>query len=158
MKWRCSRESDTARAARTGEWPEALRTHAASCPVCRDVALVAAALGRDRRHLPADPPLASAGRIWWMAQLRARHAAAERAVRPISVMTLVAMAAAAPVVAGALASALPTLMSRLPELSIVSAVAGTGGHVSLVGATVVASAALAVLLLALTGLLRRADG
>ena len=73
-------------------------------------------------------------------------------------MTLVAMVAAAPVVAGALASALPTLMSRLPELSIVSAVAGTGGHVSLVGATVVASAALAFLLLALTGLLRRADG
>ena len=140
------RASRTPRARHaTGEWPEALRTHAASCPVCRDVALVAAALGRDRRHLPADPPLASAGRIWWMAQLRARHAAAERATRPISVMTLVAIAVAAPVAAGALASVLPFVGSWLAELRL----AEFGGYATLSGMTVAVSAGLAVLLLAL---------
>jgi len=154
MRWGCVRESDVARAASAGEWPEDLRAHTLECPVCRDVALVAAALGRDRHRLPTEPPASDAGRIWWMAQLRARRTAAERAVRPISVMTLVAIAVAA----GALASALPTVLSRLPELSVVSAVAGICGHVSLAGATVAASAALAFLLLALTGLLTRADG
>ena len=158
MRWGCVRESDVARAASAGEWPEDLRAHTLECPVCRDVALVAAALGRDRHRLPTEPPASDAGRIWWMAQLRARRTAAERAVRPISVMTLVAIAVAAAVAAGALASALPTVLSRLPELSVVSAVAGIGGHVSLAGATVAASAALAFLLLALTGLLTRADG
>ena len=85
MRWRCLRESDTARAARTGEWPEQVRAHTADCPVCRDVALVAGVVDV-RRNLPAEPPMAAAGRVWWMAQLRARRAAAERALRPTSVM------------------------------------------------------------------------
>ena len=149
MKWRCARESATARAASAGEWPEALRTHAASCPVCRDVALVATALGRDRRCLPVDPPVANAGRIWWIAQLRARRTAAERALRPISVMELIAMAATVPVAAGALATALPVVTSWLAELRVVPAVAEFGGYVTLPAITVAASAGLALLLLAL---------
>ena len=157
MRWGCARESDSARAASAGEWPEDLRAHTLECPVCRDVALVAAALGRDRRHLPADPPMAGAGRIWWMAQLRARRAAAERAVRPISVMTLVAIAVAAAVATGALASALPTVASWWPDLRAVSAVAEIGRYATLPGVTVAASAAFAFLLLALTGLLTRAE-
>ena len=158
MRWGCARESDTARAASAGEWPEDLRAHTLECPVCRDVALVAAALGRDRHRLPTEPPASDAGRIWWMAQLRARRAAAERAVRPISVMTLVASAVAAAVAAGALASALPTVASWLPDLRALSGVAGIGRYATLSGVTVAASAALAFLLLALTGLLTRADG
>ena len=157
MRWRCASESDTARAARAGEWPEALRTHAADCRVCRDVALVATALDRDRRQLSADLLPASAGHIWWVAQLRARHAAAERALRPIWVMTLVAIAASAPVAAGALASALSTVASWLSDLRVVSAVAGIGGYATLPVLTVAASTALAFLLLALTGLSTRAD-
>ena len=149
MKWWCSRESDTARAASAGEWPEELLAHAADCPVCRDVALVAAALGRDRRRLPAEPRVANAGRIWWMAQLRARRAAAERAVRPISVMELVAIAVAVPVAARALASAVPVVATWLTELRVVSSVAGIEGYATLPGVTVAASAALAVLVLAL---------
>lgn len=158
MKWRCSRESDTARAARTGEWPEGLRAHVVDCPVCHDVALVAAALGRDQRRQPAEPPVASPGRVWWMAQLRARHGAVRRALRPISVMTLAAIAVVGPVAAGALVSALPTLVSWQPDLRVVSAVGELGGYVTLSGVTVAASAGLAFLLLALTGLLTRADG
>ena len=158
MKWRCACESDTARAVRTGEWPKALRKHAASCPVCRDVALVSAALDHDQRHLPADPPLAGAGRIWWTAQLRDRHATAERAVRPISVMTLVAMAVAVPVAASAVAATLPTVASWLAELHVVSAVAEIIVRGTLPGLAVAGSAALALLLFVIAHAVTGADG
>lgn len=157
MRWRCASESDTVRAARTGEWPERLRGHVADCPVCRDVALVAAALGRDRRCRPAEPPVASPGRVWWMAQLRARHTAAERALRPISVMEWTAVAATVPVAAGTLASVLPGVASWLAEFRVVPMIEGMGSYAAMPMA-VMAGAALAVLLLALTGLLTRADG
>ena len=149
MKWRCSRESDTARAASAGEWSEELRTHAADCSVCRDVALIAGAFGADRHHPPTDLPVASAGRIWWMAQLRARHTAADRALRPISVTELVAIAVMVPFAAGALASALPVVAAWLAELRVVPVVAGIGSYAMVPGVTVAASAALAVLVLAL---------
>ncbi len=159
MRWRCSRESDTARAASAGDWPEGLRAHAAACPVCRDVALVAGALRRDRRYLPADPPPAAAGRIWWMARIRARRAAAERALRPITVMELAALAAMAPVAAGALASVPPAAAAWLAELRFVPAVTAVGGQAAVSAVTVAASAAgLAIVLLALARLLTRADG
>ena len=149
MKWRCSRESDAARAASTGEWSQELHTHAADCSVCRDVALVAGALGGDQRDPSTDLPVASAGRIWWMAQLRARRTAADRALRPISVMELVAIAVMVPVAAGALSSAFPVVAAWLAELRVVSVVAEIGGYATLPGMTVAASAALAVLVLAL---------
>ena len=159
MSWRCSRESYTARAARIGEWPEGLRAHAADCSVCRDVALVAGALVNDPRNLPADPPVAGAGRIWWFAQLRARRAAAERAVRPISVMELLALIAVVPVAAGALASALPTISSWLAELRVVPMIAGMSGYATLPSLPVMAAgAALAALLLALARMVAPADG
>ena len=157
MKWRCSRESDTAGAASAGEWSEELRAHAADCSVCRDVALVAGALGADQRCPPTDLPVASAGRIWWMAQLRARHTAADRALRPISVMELVAIAVLVPVAAGALASALPDVATWLAELRVVSLVAGIGSYAMLPGVTVAVSAVLVFLLVALAGLVTRAD-
>ena len=157
MRWRCASESDTVRAVRTGEWPGRLRGHVADCPVCHDVALVAAALGRDRRRRPAEPPVASPGRVWWMAQLRARHTAAERALRPISVMEWTAVAATVPVAAGTLASVLPSVASWLAEFRVVPMIEGMGSYAALPMAAV-ASAALAILLLALTGLLTRADG
>ena len=147
--WRCSHESDTAHAANVGEWPEGLRVHAADCPVCRDVALVAGALGRERRRLPADPPGLCAGRVWWIAQLRARRTAAERALRPISVMELIAMAATVPVAFRVLASVLPMVASWLTELRAVPAVAEFGGHAALPAITVAVSAGLVLLLVAL---------
>ena len=67
------------------------------------------------------------------------------------------MAATVPVVAGALASALPMIASWLPDLRFVSAIAGMGGQATVPGVTVAASAALAFLLLAFTGLSTRAE-
>ena len=86
MKWRCSRESDTARAASAGEWSEELRTHAADCSVCRDVALLAGAFGVRFYAPSADRPAGGERRAHrWMAQRRP-PTAADRALRPISTM------------------------------------------------------------------------
>ena len=73
-------------------------------------------------------------------------------------MELLAIAVMVPVAAGALASAFPVVAAGLAELRVVSAVAGIGGYATLPGMTVAASAALAVLALALARLVTRADG
>ena len=77
-----------------GRWPAespaALREHVASCPVCADVALVAAEM-RDTEAAVAEPvALPSAGQVWWRAELRARHEAASLAQRPVIAVQVVA--------------------------------------------------------------------
>ncbi|MGH9351987.1 MAG: hypothetical protein ACRD2G_07495 [Terriglobia bacterium] len=93
----CDREIEVLGAIQSGHWLEAsdpdLRAHAAGCPVCAEVALVACAL------LEADVwsgaeihPLPQASLVWWKAQLRARREAVERASEPIAIFERVAYA------------------------------------------------------------------
>src|SRR5262249_59301727 len=80
-------ETDVFEAIAFGRWPEhtsvELQTHVADCPVCRDVADVAAALHADRQALlrTAQPP--TAGVVWWRATIRARAEATRTAMQPI---------------------------------------------------------------------------
>ena len=52
----CARETEIVDAIAAGQWPDAapetLRAHAASCPVCADLALAASALHDDPTPLP----------------------------------------------------------------------------------------------------------
>ncbi len=98
---RCATEADVVRAARSGRWSAELREHATHCTTCGDAALVAAALARERRRSPRTAEVADARRVWWTAQLRARHSSIERATRPIAVVEVAAVGIAA--LAGAFA-------------------------------------------------------
>ncbi len=90
----CEREPLVIEAARSGQWDDELRNHAASCPVCADSLLVAPFLeglaGRDRR----ESSVPEAGRVWWKAQLLARREAVKRVDEPITILERVAFACA----------------------------------------------------------------
>lgn len=67
-----------------GDWDEPLRAHVAGCAGCRDVVLVAQFLHEERECAATEARLPDAGLVWWKAQLLARRAAVERAIRPIA--------------------------------------------------------------------------
>ena len=78
----CPEEASVLRAARTGQWDDALDAHAAACPVCGEVALVSTslrtvALETEGRHRLPDPYL-----VWLKAKLTARQVASQRTSKP----------------------------------------------------------------------------
>jgi hypothetical protein len=82
----CPREHDVLEAIVFTRWPHDLRTHVDRCPVCRDLAMVAAALrdeGDAARH-ESQPP--TSGQVWWRATMRTRAEAARAAARPITAL------------------------------------------------------------------------
>lgn len=78
----CDHEPGARRAAQTGQWTAALRAHVAQCAGCSDEALVTGVLGTWAAQGVTEP-LPDSSRVWWAAQVAARHAAAEQAMRPI---------------------------------------------------------------------------
>ena len=92
----CERESDVLMMVTTGRWPERtpseLSEHIASCGVCHELAIAAAAIDADATDGPA-PSLPSSGTVWWRAQLRARQEAAKAVVRPITAAQALSLAA-----------------------------------------------------------------
>ena len=88
----CEHEVAVTQAVLSRQWPDAceqaLRDHAESCEVCREVVDVAALLREDyneaRKEIARrDVPLPSAGQIWWRAAVHARADAARAAARPL---------------------------------------------------------------------------
>ena len=90
----CRHEAAILDEIEAGRWPvespAALREHAASCPVCADVALVAAEMRATDTAAAATMALPSAGQVWWRAELRARHEAVRLAQRPLIAVQVVA--------------------------------------------------------------------
>lgn len=81
----CERESQVMAAVRAGQWGADLRAHLAHCENCAEAALLAEFLLFDLQT-GGDPELPSAGQVWRKAQIRARRADAERALRPVRVV------------------------------------------------------------------------
>ena len=94
----CEFESEVLSAALQARWPERvdaqLRAHVASCPICTDVIAVAVAIDDAREDTRLRAVLPDSGRVWWLAQLRARREAAETAGRPITAAQVIAFASA----------------------------------------------------------------
>jgi hypothetical protein len=91
MKIDCPREQDVFDAIASRRWPHradaALRDHVAACPVCADLADVAAPLALEQ-HIAWDEAvdLPPADVVYWRAQVRARAEAARRASLPIGLV------------------------------------------------------------------------
>jgi hypothetical protein len=94
----CEFEADVLAAALQSRWPERvdaqLRAHVAGCAVCADVAAIAVAVDAAREELSASAVVPDSGRVWWLAQLRARREAVETAGRPITAVQVIAVACA----------------------------------------------------------------
>jgi hypothetical protein len=98
----CEFEPDVLAAALQSRWPERvdaqLRAHVAGCSICADVATVAAAIAgaaeTAREEMCARAVVPDSGRVWWLAQMRARREAVEVAGRPITAVQVIALACA----------------------------------------------------------------
>ena len=94
----CEFEPEALAAALQSRWPERvdadLRAHVASCTICSDVVSIAGAVDDAREEMRASAVVPDSGRVWWLAQLRARREAAEAAGRPITAVQVIAFACA----------------------------------------------------------------
>lgn len=77
----CPQEAAVTKAARTGEWTDSLRTHAAECAICREVVqtahwMQALAQSPAKNHTMSDADL-----LWRRARLAERQAQAEKSQR-----------------------------------------------------------------------------
>ena len=95
----CDFEAEVLAAVLESRWPERadaeMRAHVSACPICFDVALVAAAIEGAREEMRASAAIPDSGRVWWMARLRAQREAAAAAGRPITVAQVIAFGCAA---------------------------------------------------------------
>ena len=94
----CEFEAEVLAAAMEGRWPEAadgeLRRHASACALCSEAALVACAIGNAREEMRISAIVPDGGRVWWLAQIRARREAIAAAGRPITMVQMIAFACA----------------------------------------------------------------
>jgi hypothetical protein len=105
----CEFEPEVLAAVLQSRWPERadvpLRAHAAACPICSDVAAIAGAIDNAREEMRPLAVVPDSGRVWFLAQLRARREAARAAERPIAAVQKIAAAGAAGVAAACLGAA-----------------------------------------------------
>ena len=94
----CELESEVLAAVVQNRWPErvdaSLRAHVAACGICADVVAIAGAIDNDREEMRAHAAVPDSGRVWWLAQMRARREAAQAAGRPITIAQVIAFACA----------------------------------------------------------------
>jgi hypothetical protein len=114
-----------------------LRLHIAACPVCSDLATVAAAFDGARQRLTATATLPDAGRVWRQSQLRARQQAIRSAGRPITAAQLVSFGAAMGLLGAyvgatstGVQSALNWIQRQAPTLDSLAWMAAVSGFVS----------------------------
>jgi hypothetical protein len=90
----CEFEAEVLAAAVQSRWPdrvdEDLRAHVRTCGICSDVAAVAGAIDAARDEIRGSIVVPDSGRVWWLAQLRARREAARTAGRPITAAQVIA--------------------------------------------------------------------
>jgi hypothetical protein len=124
----CPHESDVLDALASQRWPDrvdrALVDHVASCEICGDVLVVAAAMRHDRDAAWEEASLPSSGQVWWRAEMRARQEAIREASRPITVAYGVAAVAALVVLAVAVWLAWPAAHDLVSSLVSAASTAG----------------------------------
>src|SRR5262249_20192513 len=84
----CEVEAEVLAAALHGDWDPECGTGVASCASCGDGAVIGEASGASRGAGSAIP---DSGRVWWLAQHRARLEAAEAANRPMLAVQVIAL-------------------------------------------------------------------
>ena len=89
--------------------------------ICSDVVAVSSAIDEAHDDLRADAMVPDSGRVWWLAQLRARREAAEAAGRPITAAQVIAFACLTAVVGawfGATSTWFQTTLGRIESLVV----------------------------------------
>jgi hypothetical protein len=94
----CELESEVLAAVVQNRWPArvdtTLRAHVEGCGTCADVVAIAGAIDEARDEMRARAVVPDSGRVWWLAQMRARREATQAAGRPITAVQVIAFACA----------------------------------------------------------------
>lgn len=116
----CEFEPEVLAAVLRAGWPERadahLRAHVAACPICSDVAAIAGAIDENRAEISACAVIPDSGRVWWLAQRRARLEAADAAARPMTAARVAALACALGLLAAYFRAASAWFQSALERL------------------------------------------
>jgi hypothetical protein len=122
----CEFESEVLAAVLQSRWPgrvdTELREHAGVCAICSDVAAIAGAIDEARMETGACTMVPDSGRVWWLAQMRARREAAVAAGRPITAAQVIAFTCAVALLGACFGATSTWFQSTLGK--IVSAMAG----------------------------------
>jgi len=147
----CRYESEVLDAVLQSRWPErvdeGLREHAAECGICAEVAAIAQGMDGEREAVRARAVLPDAGRVWWIAQMRARREAAKAAGRPITAAQVIALASAMGLLGACFGATSTWFQYALNR--ILTAIPTAGALIAGHGILVLAAAAVVVLVPAL---------
>jgi hypothetical protein len=113
----CPHEQDVLEAVVSTRWPHDLRTHVDLCPVCRDLATVAAALHDEGQAARSETQPPTSGQVWWRATMRTRAEAARTAARPIAVLQALSAACVVGVLAAVLTRSWTSIGQSLTSIA-----------------------------------------
>jgi predicted anti-sigma-YlaC factor YlaD len=117
----CEFEDEVLAAVMQSRWPDrtdaALREHVSACAICSDVAAVAGLIDKSRDTLRSEAVIPDSGRVWWLAQMRARREAEAAAARPITAVQVMAFACAAALLGACFGATSPWFQSLLRGMS-----------------------------------------
>lgn len=126
----CPQERKLIRLLAEDRWPHdaepALRRHAGKCGRCGATLLAVETLRGVRASDMGRVPAASAGQLWWRAQLRRRAAAAESAVQPLAWVERLALVAAVAIAAGIVVRQRAEIVDLFGSFAGISILAGLG--------------------------------
>ena len=109
----CAQEPLVVEAVMSGAWPEradaTLVSHADTCDICGEVALIATLIHDDHERSRFDAHVPAAGQVWWRSAIRARLESTHSALRPMSWLHAVTGAIAIGVLLAILTVAWPFL-------------------------------------------------
>lgn len=158
----CDREQEVLEAVMSDRWPpvdsgnhqdDALRGHVDGCPICSDLALVAAMLRDERNEALRDAHVPTSGQVWWRASMRTRVEAAATAARPIAMLQGLAGACAAGLGAALVTLAWPSMQPTLAGIADILSQAAQRLGIAAVSAAAMQQAMLSVLAVAGAGLI-----
>jgi len=145
----CELESEVLAAVLQSRWPNrvdaTLRAHVAACPICTDVVAIAGALDEAREETRASAHVPDSGRVWWLAQMRARREAAQAAGRPITAAQLIAFACAMGLLGACFGATSAWFQSALHAIKLQALLPSAAALVTEHGALLLAMAAIVLL-------------
>ncbi len=111
----CPQEASVSRAARTGQWDDALEAHAAACPACAEAVLISNSLRAIALETEDHKPLPDPYLVWLKAKLTERQVASQRAAKPWDLAEALGQCLVGVVLAGWLLAQWPSIQQRLTE-------------------------------------------
>ena len=111
----CPQEASVSKATRTGQWDDALEEHAATCPVCSEVALISDSLRTIALETEDHKPLPDPYLVWLKAKLTECQAASLRRSKPWDLAEALGQCVMGVVLAVWLWSEWPSIYQRFAE-------------------------------------------